>query len=178
MSTLLQPLHHKPQSGGLLIEGLVAMMIFSVGIVGLINLQTFANKAAAEAVYRSEAAMLANDLISRMWASDRSNAIALQTAFQSPNGPSYQNWAWRGSANAGTAIAPAAGTVYSTLPGASANPPLIVINIIPPVNPAGTSILRVTLTMRWVAPSDKQDNPDENYIAPVNNYVAEAHIGG
>ena len=171
MSPLSQRLHYKPQSGGLLIEGLVAMMIFSVGIVGLINLQTFANKAAAEAVYRSEATMLANDLISRMWASDRVNTTALQTAFQSPNGPSYQNWAWRGSVNSGTAIAPAAGTVYATLPGASANPPGVVIDIIPPVNPAGNSILRVTLTMRWKSPSDKDTDP-------VNNYVAVAHIGG
>ncbi len=178
MATLLQPLHHKHQSGGLLIEGLVAMMIFSVGIVGLINLQTFANKAAAEAVYRSEAAMLANDLISRMWASDRGNAAALQTAFQSLNGPSYQNWAWRGTANTGTAIAPAAGTVYGTLPGASANPPTVDIVIVPPVNPAGTSSLQVTITMRWIAPSDIKENPEPYEIPPVNTYVAVAQIGG
>ncbi len=160
----------KLEQGSLLIEGLVAMMIFSVGIVGLINLQAFAVKAAAEATYRSEAAMLANDLIGKMWSSDRTPAV-LQTEYQSPSGTAFRTWAWQGAAGTGTATAPASGTVYSILPGASANPPTVAFNVIPPVVAGNPSISQVTITIFWKSPSDKATDP-------VNNYVALVQIGG
>ena len=69
------------QSGVMLIEALIALLIFSVGILGIVGMQSAAVQASGDAKYRSDAALLANQLIGRMWVSDRTQAT-LQTAYQ------------------------------------------------------------------------------------------------
>jgi type IV pilus assembly protein PilV len=171
--------HLHKQLGGLIIESLIAMMIFTIGIVGLLNLQTFATKAAADATYRSEAALLADQFISQAWSSDRSNpdTTVFQNNFSSPDGSNYQNWAWRGTNDdgtngSGTLTNPAPGTVYALLPGASANPPTVditpILSTSPLCTPSCPSSYRVVVTVFWQAPSDNDRN----------NHVSEAHIGG
>ncbi len=154
------------QTGVMLIEALVALLIFSVGILGIVGLQASAIKASGDAKYRSEAALMANELIGKMWASNRTQAT-LQAAFSSTTGTAYQAWAWLGTdATApGTLTAPAVGTVMKALPGALANPPTVVIT--PVVATAIPSSL-VTVTVFWLAPND----------TTVHNYVAIAQIGG
>jgi type IV pilus assembly protein PilV len=51
-----------------LIEFLVALVIFSIGLLGLAALQTNAITAARDSTYRIEAGFLAKQLIGRMWA--------------------------------------------------------------------------------------------------------------
>lgn len=58
--------------GFMLFEALVGMVIFSVGVLGLVGFQSTAIKSSTEAKGRSDAAFLANQLIARMW-TDRSN---------------------------------------------------------------------------------------------------------
>ena len=60
--------------GALLIEVLVAILLFSFGILGMVILQGTAVQQAADAQYRAEAAQLADDLVGRMRAGDRSAA--------------------------------------------------------------------------------------------------------
>lgn len=155
------------QSGVMLIEALIALLIFSIGILGIVGLQSSAVTASSDAKYRSEAALLANELIGSMWASDRTQAN-LQTAFASPNGVAYQNWAYVGglSGSPGTTTAPAVGTVFKTLPGAMANPPTVVIVSSGTATLVPTSI--VTITIFWQAPND----------TAIHNYIAQARIGG
>jgi type IV pilus assembly protein PilV len=62
------------QHGGLLIEALIAIMIFSIGILGMVGLQATAVQQSSEARYRSEAAQLVDLLVGEMWAGDRSVA--------------------------------------------------------------------------------------------------------
>lgn len=57
----------KQQQGFTLIETLVAMLIFVVGILGLVGLQTGVTLAQTEARARSEAAFLAQEMIGLMW---------------------------------------------------------------------------------------------------------------
>jgi type IV pilus assembly protein PilV len=155
------------QSGVMLIEALIAILIFSVGVLGIIGLQGSAVKVSTDAKYRSEAALLANELIGRMWASNRDQAT-LQAAYASAtNGAAYQQWAWIGSvaATPGTQAAPAQGTVLRTLPGAVANPPTVVIA------PSVGTILptsQVTITIFWQVPGE----------AAIHNYMTMAQIGG
>lgn len=157
--------HASRQSGVMLIEALIAILIFSIGVLGIIGLQGSAVKASTDSKYRSEAALLANELIGRMWASDRTQAT-LQTAYSSANGAAYQQWAWAGTAaTPGTTSAPAQGTVLGTLPGASANRPTVVIA--PSVGTVLPSSV-VTITIFWQVPGD----------AAVHNYMTMAQIGG
>jgi type IV pilus assembly protein PilV len=60
------------RSGGFsLIEALVAITLFSMGILGMVGLQALSIKSAGDAKYRADAAYLANQIISQMWV-DRS----------------------------------------------------------------------------------------------------------
>lgn len=61
------------QSGVILIEALVAILIFAIGILALIGLQAAAIANTAEAKYRSDAALLASQLITRVWIDDKAN---------------------------------------------------------------------------------------------------------
>jgi len=162
----------------MLIEALIAILIFSVGVLGLIGLQSTATKASGEARYRSEAALLANELIGRMWASDR-NAVNLQAAYDSTvNGSAFQAWAWVGvSGTPGTQTAPAQNTVLKTLPGAQANLPVVTVSPVSRtvISASGKSstvtTAQVSVTVKWQAPQENGDNT-------VHSYVAVAQIGG
>jgi type IV pilus assembly protein PilV len=60
------------QRGSALLEGLIAILILSMGILALMGLQGTAVKQAADAKYRSDASFLANQIIGEMWV-DRAN---------------------------------------------------------------------------------------------------------
>lgn len=134
------------QSGFLLIEVLVSILIFAIGVLALVGLQTRATQASTAAKYRADAGLLANDLIGRMWGSNRSFAV-LQAAFNSTNGPDYANWL---------------PSVEAVLPGATANPPTVVIDPdCAPVVPCGAlepSSL-VTVNIFWKPPSAPAAEP-------------------
>jgi type IV pilus assembly protein PilV len=57
----------KSQAGVMLIEALVGILIFSIGILALIGMQATAIRNTTDARYRSEAAFLATEVIGRMW---------------------------------------------------------------------------------------------------------------
>lgn len=76
------------QQGMLLLEALIAILIFSLGILGVIGLQAASIKQATAAEDRAKAASLANDLISRMWSS---NHATLSTNF-SATGDGFTHW--------------------------------------------------------------------------------------
>ncbi|MFT4241069.1 MAG: type IV pilus modification protein PilV [Acidovorax sp.] len=88
-STVRRP---KGQRGFSIIEVLVALLIFAVGLLGVAGLYASTSRAATGAEFRTTAAMLANDLIARMWMSDRT-AATLQANFGSESeGTSYTAW--------------------------------------------------------------------------------------
>lgn len=154
------------QQGALLIEVLVAILIFSVGILGLVGLQASAVKASTDAKYRSEASLLVNALIGRMWVSNRTQAT-LQAAFAGgtggSDGASYTQWTQGANANP-----PTAGSVFQVLPGAQSNPPTVVITAIAPGVAASQPSSLVTVTLFWRAPSE----------TVLHSYVAVVQVGG
>jgi type IV pilus assembly protein PilV len=58
--------------GVVLIEVLVAMLIFMLGVIGLVGLQGAMTRAQTESKIRADAAFLASDVVGRMW-SDLAN---------------------------------------------------------------------------------------------------------
>jgi type IV pilus assembly protein PilV len=63
------------QEGSSLLEALVSITIFSIGLLALIALQAASIKNSIDAKYRADASYLANQIISQMWV-DRSNIDA------------------------------------------------------------------------------------------------------
>jgi type IV pilus assembly protein PilV len=57
------------QRGILLLESLIAILLISFGILGLVALWANSVKNTSEAKYRSDASFLANELIAQMWLS-------------------------------------------------------------------------------------------------------------
>ena len=55
------------QQGSVLLEALIAFLIFAMGILGVIGLQATSISNTMEARYRTDAAFLANQIIAQMW---------------------------------------------------------------------------------------------------------------
>jgi type IV pilus assembly protein PilV len=123
----------------MLIEALIAILIFSVGVLAIVQLQAIAAKQAADAEYRSMASMLASDLVSRMWGTDRTSAT-LKTAYGSEAGQGYKEWFDQVKA--------------SRLPGVTDedNKPEIDIG-----TAKGLTATQVKITLHWQAPGKRQN---------------------
>lgn len=76
------------QRGYVLLEALVALLIFSLGLLGLIGFQAASTKIAADSRFRTEAAMLADELIAKMAASD---VTTVKTDYAS-DGSKFKAW--------------------------------------------------------------------------------------
>jgi type IV pilus assembly protein PilV len=73
----------KFHSGVMLIEALIGILIFSIGILALLGMQGAAIKNTTDAKYRSEAAFLATQIVGQMWV-DLANLAAYDT-----DGPAF-----------------------------------------------------------------------------------------
>jgi len=141
------------QQGVMLLEALIGILIFSVGILALIGMQATAMRATIDAKYRSEASFLANEIIGRMWV-DRANLANYVTSPGTPAAcPAAPPCVW-------------IDRVDSLLPRAvGANAPEIAIV----TNGAGVNMTtEVTVTVRWQPPGD----------TTVSNHVAVTQING
>ena len=119
--------------GSALIESLLAVLVFSVGLLSLLALLTATLKESDNARYRSEASLLATDLVSRMWSGERS-LQSLRQRF-TPSADEYQRWL---------------GRVRSTLPGIANNQNLPELLIDDERN--------IMLTLHWQTPSESQQH--------------------
>lgn len=135
----------KGQAGVMLLEALVAILVFAIGVLALVGLQTLSIKQSSEAKYRADAVLLANELIGQMWVTNRSFAT-LNGQF-TPGGAAYQAWVDRMTAN-------------NMLPGIAANPPDVQVVPVPvPLGAAPPPSNRVTVTVRWKAPNEPAGDP-------------------
>ena len=142
--------------GMMLIEALLGILIFSVGILGLVGLQAASMRNATDARYRSEAAYLANQIVGRMWI-DRGVANA--------NLPNYVlTTATTCSASATTALQQWLCEVERTLPGITA------VAATRPTITVATDTVTVTLRWRAAANSAVTDGSD------IRRYVLIAKI--
>ena len=87
------------QRGVTLVESLIALLVFSVGVLGLVALNASSARIGLDARLRTEAALLADDLVARMIASNRAT---VQADFAT-GGPRFAEWL------AGRVRAPASG---------------------------------------------------------------------
>lgn len=77
------------QRGMMLLEGMIAIVIFSLGILAIVGLQAATVKQTTDAKYRLDASFLANQSIGTIW-TNRSNlsahAVTDETVSSLPNG--------------------------------------------------------------------------------------------
>lgn len=120
------------QEGVMLLEALLGILIFSVGILAVVGMQTVAVKTVAESKYRMDASFLANEVIGDMWV-NRSNLASY--AYTGGTYPSVLT-AW-------------GARLDRALPGTTDNPPQIDIG-------AGNT---VSVTIFWQHPEEASLSP-------------------
>lgn len=113
------------QNGSFLLEGLIAMLIFAFGILGLIGMVAGSIRASNDARYRTEAINLANAIVGDMWATQ---ASALDTEFGTGGAKLY---AWQTQAANLLPLATGANApqVDLTQPGLSLGSRSVVVTI-------------------------------------------------
>ncbi len=127
----IMPTPAKPrllQRGATLLEAMVGILIFSLGILALVGMQALAIKQVNDAKYRADASFLANQLIGEMWV----------------NRTNLANYDYAGSGTPPTALSSWVASVESGLPGVTtaSNRPTVTV--------AGTT---VTVTVFWQPPA-------------------------
>jgi len=143
----------RPQAGVMLLEALIGILIFSVGILAMVGMQATAFSASADAKNRAEAAAYANDIISRIWmgvdrTSDASIITSLGTYVLNSSGT---DCAFTGGQADGTNtiltqwVSDVTNTTTGLL-GASASMQQIALD--------SATMNRVTVTVCWQTPQD------------------------
>lgn len=134
------------QSGVALLEVLVALLIFSIGIAGLMGMQAASMRTVSESKMRMEAAFWIDQLIGEMWVdtrdavNDKVDVARLTARYAGTGGAGgvvYQRWA-------GRLTDTAAGGLPFPQPVPTALQPVVAVDA------AGL----VTITVFWQAPSD------------------------
>jgi len=125
----------------MLLEALIAIVIFSVGILGLVALQARAISLEQDAQYRAQAATLANQLLADIMASNPTSACA----DYAPTAAKTVAWVAQ---------------VQATLPGVtSSNLPTVAVDCAP--TSSGGVVLKgnpiqAQVTISWKLPSAKE----------------------
>ena len=136
------------QQGVVLLEALIGILIFSLGVLALVAMQAISVSNVSNARYRTEAAFLTNEIISQIWA-DRGasygNVAGYAVSGGSGNNDPSKIWVKK---------------VNALLPGSDVNPPDVAV-----VTPASGG-RQVTVTVRWRAPD----------ALAVSNHTAVAFI--
>jgi type IV pilus assembly protein PilV len=135
-----------PQRGVTLLESLLGILIFSIGILAVIGMQANAVRAVAEAKYRTDASFLANALIGQMWV-DRGNLAS---------------YAYAGSGTPAAVLQPWVDRVAATLPGTDTFGPTITVDV----------DNTVTVTIFWQHPEEANLSP----APPPHSYSSVALV--
>jgi type IV pilus assembly protein PilV len=121
---------NKSQQGAMLLEALIGILIFSMGILAIIGMQARAVAFVSDSMYRSQASFLANEIIGQIWVNRGVTNLNVQN-FVYPGGTAPQLATWIAKVNA-------------ELPGTAANPPTIAVNV---------ATNTVTVQLNWQPPS-------------------------
>jgi type IV pilus assembly protein PilV len=131
----------------MLLEALIGILIFSLGILALVGMQAIAVRLSTDARDRAEASNLASQLVGDMW-TNRANLA---------------NYAYDGTGTPPAALQDWVDQVEASLPDADDNPPTVTIA----ASALGASVgTETTITLRWRNPSE----------ASVHQFVMTAYI--
>ena len=118
--TVMKPMRTRnSQAGVMLLEALIAILIFSVGILAIVGMQATAVQDLGEAKYRTEAAFLANRAVAQMWGAIGTDPNKVQA--------NLTKYAYGGSGSPPAPLVDWVDSVEAALPGAKDFPPIIAV---------------------------------------------------
>lgn len=77
----------KQQEGALLVEGMVAILIFSLGVLAIIGLQAASIRHTTDAKYRVDASFAANEALGKIWGNRKAKAALTEVDAPVPTLP-------------------------------------------------------------------------------------------
>jgi type IV pilus assembly protein PilV len=138
------------QGGVALLEALIGILIFSIGILAVVGMQATAIKTVSDSKYRSEAAFLANQLLTQMW-TDAGNVSSYAYAGTGTPPARLTNWV---------------NDVSSRLPGTTNALPVVAVSA------ATANGATVQITVFWQLPEEASQNlPARNYTLIASVYT-------
>ena len=120
----------RANSGVVLLESLISIVIFAVGVLGMVGLQASMTKAQTSSKYRGDASYLASGLIGTMWSDNIAANLPNYTTAQCANYAPCNEWQSK---------------VAIALPGGSAAVTVDASN-------------NVTVTIQWSVPGEGAHN--------------------
>lgn len=164
----------KSQHGMMLIEALIAILIFSLGVLGMVAMGSVAIAGQSDAQYRTEAANYANEIASQisvdMAPGAASYAVSLPDYAHQPAAGGYCSFA--GAASGKQIVSDWVNRVAGItdpkrgLPGATLTSQQIMVDTTP-----GSGFNRVTITICWQPPSSRAVA-----FAPMHQYQLVTYI--
>jgi type IV pilus assembly protein PilV len=142
----------KKQGGVFLLEALIGILIFSLGILTLVAMQATAITAQSDAQFRTEAAKLAEQITSQVWLNiDRSSTATVVTSLATfqhhPTTTATCNYTGAASTNAVVTDWVAAATAAGTgLPGTTDSMLQVLVDT--------ATYNQITVTVCWKTPKD------------------------
>lgn len=138
------------QRGIMLLEGLIAILVFSLGILAMVGMQAVSIRHTSQAKYRADASFIANKLVAQMWVDSNANMPLYATGQAS-----FTNWLTNevqanlvgGRSTATVTVTPFVATSVSSSVAAA-----------PPVQG-----FVVDITIQWRAPSESDSLPPHTY---------------
>lgn len=136
MKTPIRSVHS--QRGVMLLEALISILIFSIGILAIIGLQVNSIKLANDSRYRADANLLANQIVGSMWLAHSSPTF---TTDFSTGGAQHLAWAAR---------------VAATIPTTGVSAPTVAINQSSLAITGASNVVSSTATIDiyWSVPGD------------------------
>lgn len=149
VETTMKKSYSSHQQGSAILEALISILIFSIGILSLMNLQAASIKNSSDARYRADATYLANQIIGQMWV-DRGNISAYA------HKPAGAACAPTGAASGNSNVTAWLAQASTLLPGASSANQQITVGAL-----TSSNAYPITVTICWQAP---QDSAPHNFV--------------
>jgi type IV pilus assembly protein PilV len=89
MTTYFKPRYQ--QAGAYLLEALIGILIFALGVLGIVGLQAASLRTSTDNSLRAEAVFAASQLMGQMWADVEGNLVTNYSS--AAGGPTYTGWA-------------------------------------------------------------------------------------
>lgn len=139
-----------PQRGFMMLEALVALLIFSIGVLGIVGLQASMTKSQTDSKFRADAAFLAQRLVGSMW-SDRSGLDKYDTSSNCASHARCSDWLSQ---------------VESQLPQGGAD---VTVSTLYPDNTGRVIGAEVVITVRWTPPGEEERRFTTTSAVAANN---------
>ena len=133
------------QKGVMLLEGLIAILVFSLGILAMVGMQAASIGHTTQAKYRTDASFLANKLIAQMWVDSD-----LRMPLYNTGGAAFNTWL--------------ANDVQANLTGGLSGATVAVVPFV--ATGAGglpANGFRIDIAIQWRAPNERSDLPAHVY---------------